>query len=99
MKVVVREAIEDAQSDDDGDDVTNDITMLNDGLWSVMFVLLLNFGTLADDPIRTAAEKKIKKNFIKKKISDEIRRKQIYAIYIAVNARDATDGRVWMFGW
>lgn len=53
MKVDVQRAIEDALNDDDGDDATNDITMLNDGPQSVMFVLLPNFDTLVDDPNHT----------------------------------------------
>lgn len=60
VKVDVQGAIEDASNDDDGDDVTNDITMLNDGQLSVMFVLLLNFGTLVDDPSHTTNVKKKK---------------------------------------
>lgn len=53
VKVDVQGAIEDALNDDDGDGVTNDITMLNGGQLSVMFVLLLNFGTLVDVPSHT----------------------------------------------
>ena len=59
-KVDVQGAIEDALDDDDGDGVTNDITMLNDGQLSVMFVLLLNFGTLVDVPSHTTHVKKRK---------------------------------------
>lgn len=53
MKVDEQQAIEDALDDDDGDDVMNDITMLNDVLLE-MFALLLNFDTLAHDPDHTA---------------------------------------------
>lgn len=49
MKADEQQTIEDALKDDDGDDAMNDITMLNDGQQSVMFVLLLSFDTLVDD--------------------------------------------------
>lgn len=56
MKVDEQQAIEDALSGDDGDDVMNDITMLNDDLRLATFALLLSFDTPADDPDHTVFE-------------------------------------------
>lgn len=55
-------AIVDVRNGDDGDDVMNDTVMPDDGRPWVMFVSLLNFDTLVDDPKRTKIPSRQRQN-------------------------------------